>query len=69
MAEETLLAIRAPPGTRLDVPDPDEGMPGDERRYQIYLKSDEGPIDMYLTHISSIAYISLAILSTTRIRK
>lgn len=48
MAEETLLAIRAPPGTRLDVPDPDEGMPGDERRYQIYLKSDEGPIDIYL---------------------
>lgn len=30
------------------VPDPDEGMPEGERRYQIYLKSPEGPIDVYV---------------------
>lgn len=30
------------------VPDPDEGMPEGERRYQIYLKSPAGPIDVYV---------------------
>lgn len=32
----------------LKVPDPDEGMPEGERRYQIYLKSPRGPIDVYV---------------------
>lgn len=30
------------------VPDPDENMPDGERRYQIYLKSPAGPIDVYV---------------------
>ena len=30
------------------VPDPDENMPNGERRYQIYLKSPAGPIDVYV---------------------
>lgn len=42
------MAIRAPQGTTLEVPDPDEGMPEGERRYQIYLKSPRGPIDVYV---------------------
>lgn len=45
---DTLIAIKAPPGTELEVPDPDEGMPYGERRYQIYLKSTGGPIDCLL---------------------
>lgn len=45
---DTLIAIKAPPGTELEVPDPDEGMPYGERRYQIFLKSNAGPIDCLL---------------------
>lgn len=36
------------------VPDPDEGMPEGERRYQIYLKSPAGPIDVYVVSQASI---------------
>lgn len=46
--QNTVMAIRAPQGTTLEVPDPDEGMPEGERRYQIYLKSPKGPIDVYV---------------------
>ncbi|ELR22612.1 transcription factor e2f domain containing protein [Acanthamoeba castellanii str. Neff] len=45
---DTLIAIKAPSGTRLEVPDPDEGMPANQRRYQIFLKSSGEPIDVYL---------------------
>lgn len=49
MQGQTLIAIKAPAGTRLEVPDPDEGMTGSARRYQIYLQSETGtPIDVYL---------------------
>jgi hypothetical protein len=43
------MAIRTPPNTRLEVPDPDEGMMGGRRRYQIYLKNNDGnPIYAFL---------------------
>ena len=45
---DTLIAIKAPPGTELEVPDPDQGMPYGERRYQIFLKSSSGPIECLL---------------------
>ncbi|CAM9724554.1 unnamed protein product [Chrysoparadoxa australica] len=45
---DTVMAIRAPAGTTLEVPDPDEGVQPGQRRYQIYLKSHNGPIDVYL---------------------
>ena len=49
MSGQTLIAIKAPAGTRLEVPDPDEGMTHGKRRYQIYLRSESGaPIDVYL---------------------
>lgn len=48
LAGDTLIAIKAPPGTELEVPDPDEGMPYGERRFQIFLKSSDGPIDCLL---------------------
>ncbi len=52
-ANDTVIAIRAPPGTSLEVPNPDEGMRPGMRRFQIYLNSpsDEkgsGPIDIFL---------------------
>jgi len=49
MQGQTLIAIKAPAGTRLEVPDPDEGMINGKRRYQIFLQSEQGtPIDVYL---------------------
>lgn len=37
--DQSVMAIKAPPGTTLEVPDPDEGMPSGKRRFQIFLKS------------------------------
>ncbi|KAL3891671.1 hypothetical protein ACJMK2_003923 [Sinanodonta woodiana] len=39
--EQTVIAIKAPPETRLEVPDPDKDI-------QIWLKSAKGPIEVYL---------------------
>lgn len=49
MQGQTMIAIKAPSGTRLEVPDPDEGMDNGHRRYQIYLSNEGGPpIDVYV---------------------
>ncbi|KAH7279921.1 hypothetical protein KP509_37G043700 [Ceratopteris richardii] len=45
---QTLIAIKAPHGTTLEVPDPDEAVEYPQRRYQILLQSATGPIDVYL---------------------
>ncbi|GAB9464594.1 hypothetical protein Gpo141_00002023 [Globisporangium polare] len=45
---QSVMAIKAPPGTTLEVPDPDEGMESGKRRFQIFLKSTDGPVDVYL---------------------
>ncbi|MBA0819829.1 hypothetical protein Gohar_022126, partial [Gossypium harknessii] len=45
---ETLIAIKAPHGTTLEVPDPDEDVDYRQRRYRIILRSTMGPIDVYL---------------------
>lgn len=45
---ETLLAIKAPHGTTLEVPDPDEAVDYLQRRYRVILRSTMGPIDVYL---------------------
>ena len=46
---ERVLAIRAPSGTTLEVPDPYEGgLQAGKRRYQIFLKSPQGGIDVFL---------------------
>ena len=47
-APDTVIAIKAPSGTTLEVPDPDEGMEYPQRRYQIYLKSHSGPVEVFL---------------------
>ncbi|XP_069080222.1 transcription factor E2F2 [Pleurodeles waltl] len=41
-SEQTVIAIKAPPETRLEVPDLNE------ENLQIYLKSSNGPIEVYL---------------------
>lgn len=49
MQGQTMIAIKAPSGTRLEVPDPDEGMENGQRRYQIYLSNEGGPpIDVFV---------------------
>ncbi|XP_078430582.1 E2F transcription factor 3 isoform X2 [Wolffia australiana] len=45
---ETLIAIKAPHGTTLEVPDPDEAVDYPQRRYRIVLRSTMGAIDVYL---------------------
>ncbi|KAK9939062.1 hypothetical protein M0R45_015771 [Rubus argutus] len=45
---ETLIAIKAPHGTTLEVPDPDEAVDYPQRRYRMVLRSMMGPIDVYL---------------------
>jgi len=47
-APDTVIAIKAPSGTTLEVPDPDEGMEFPQRRYQIYLKSQSGPVEVFV---------------------
>ncbi|CAA3025091.1 transcription factor E2FA [Olea europaea subsp. europaea] len=46
--DETLIAIKAPHGTNLEVPDPDEAIDYPQRRYRMILRSTLGPIDVYL---------------------
>lgn len=47
-ANEALIAIRAPTGTSLEVPDP-ESFPSDEKeKYQIHLNSRAGEIMVYM---------------------
>lgn len=45
---ETLIAVKAPHGTTMEVPDPDEGVDCPQRRYRMTLRSTLGPIDVYL---------------------
>lgn len=44
LAGETLIAIKAPSGTDLEVPHPEDALYDGQRRYQIFLKSPSGPI-------------------------
>jgi hypothetical protein len=45
---DTVVAVRAPAGTMLDIPDPDEGMRPGKRRYQMFLKSPGEKVDVFL---------------------
>tara|TARA_B100000405_G_C16670421_1_gene405626 strand:+ start:117 stop:638 length:522 start_codon:yes stop_codon:yes gene_type:complete len=45
------VAVRAPYGTTLEVPDPDEGDELSKKRYQILLKSSSGPVDVFLVSL------------------
>ncbi|MED6210047.1 E2F transcription factor 3 [Stylosanthes scabra] len=45
---ETLIAIKAPHGTTLEVPEPEEAVDYPQRRYRVILRSTMGPIDVFL---------------------
>lgn len=69
MQEQTIIAIKAPSGTKLEVPDPDEGMDAGERRFQIYLSNEDGPpidvfvISPYAESVSSSDWVAVPALS------
>ncbi|XP_029000464.1 transcription factor E2F4-like [Betta splendens] len=56
----TLLAIRPPSGTQLDVPIPKAVQDGPVK-YQIYLKSSSGPIDVVLLNKGSVNSVPLVL--------
>ncbi|CAN6891444.1 hypothetical protein YC2023_098377 [Brassica napus] len=45
---QTLLAIKAPTASCIEVPDPDEVMSFPQRQYRMVIRSRMGPIDVYL---------------------
>ncbi|KAJ8417894.1 hypothetical protein AAFF_G00227370 [Aldrovandia affinis] len=47
---DTLLAIRAPSGTQLEVPIPEAQAMNSQKKYQIHLKSTSGPIEVLLVN-------------------
>eukprot|EP00040_Diaphanoeca_grandis_P029651 m.173993 g.173993 ORF g.173993 m.173993 type:complete len:681 (-) comp31748_c3_seq2:239-2281(-) len=49
-AGQALVAIRAPSGTRLEVPDPENCPQSGNRRYEIYLASQSAPINVAFSH-------------------
>ena len=54
LCEDTIIAVRAPSGTMLDVPDPDEGMQPGQRKFQMFLKSPNNEkIDVFLVQYGS----------------
>lgn len=45
---QTLIAIKAPPASYIEVPDPDEDISFPQRQYKMIIRSTTGPIDLYL---------------------
>ncbi|KAF7141074.1 hypothetical protein RHSIM_Rhsim06G0022000 [Rhododendron simsii] len=45
---QTLIAIKAPHGSSLEVPDPDEDISYAEKQFRLIVRSTTGPIDVYL---------------------
>lgn len=54
LVEDTVIAVRAPAGTMLDIADPDEGMTPGTRKFQMFLKSPGNEkVDVYLVQYGS----------------
>ncbi|XP_035483288.1 transcription factor E2F4 isoform X2 [Scophthalmus maximus] len=59
-SDHTLLAVRGPSGTQLDVPIP-KAVQNSPAKYQIYLKSIRGPIDVLLLNKHSASSVPVAL--------
>lgn len=55
---ETLLVVKAPSGTQLEVPDPEDG--DSKKKYQVHLKSSSGPVSVLLVN-KDTAYPPVAV--------
>ncbi|XP_061883402.1 transcription factor E2F5-like isoform X2 [Entelurus aequoreus] len=56
----TVLAVRAPSGTRMDVPIP-KAVHNSPAKYQLYIKSINGPIDVVLLNKRSISSVPVVL--------
>mmetsp|Transcript_13131 Transcript_13131/g.21529 ORF Transcript_13131/g.21529 Transcript_13131/m.21529 type:complete len:643 (-) Transcript_13131:53-1981(-) len=54
LKDDTVIAVRAPAGTTLDVPDPNDGMTPGSRKYQMYFKSPDEKIDVFLIQYGDV---------------
>lgn len=45
---KTLIAIKAPRASTVEVPDPDEDISFPQRQFRLVVRSSTGPIDLYL---------------------
>ncbi|CAM8917297.1 unnamed protein product [Rhodiola kirilowii] len=45
---QTLVVVKAPPASMVEVPDPDMDFNGQQRQYRMIIRSTRGPIDVYL---------------------
>ena len=49
--QETLIAVKAPTGTKVEIPDPESGVPGEDggKKFQLHMRSEGGePIEVFL---------------------
>ncbi|CBI19849.3 unnamed protein product, partial [Vitis vinifera] len=53
---QTLIAIKAPQASSVEVPDPDEDIGFSQRQFRIIIRSTTGPIDLYLLRTKSLDY-------------
>ena len=53
---DTLFAVKAPYGSTLEVPDPDEAIEPRRRKYEIQLGCKTGPIDVFLIQNGPVAH-------------
>ena len=63
--DATLLAIRAPTGSKLEVPDPDANTSDGQRRYEILVSSSDGPIDIILIEQDDATNNTAAVTAAT----
>uniref|UniRef100_A0A7N0V3Z3 E2F/DP family winged-helix DNA-binding domain-containing protein n=1 Tax=Kalanchoe fedtschenkoi TaxID=63787 RepID=A0A7N0V3Z3_KALFE len=45
---QTIVVVKAPPASMVEVPDPDVDFSGQQRQYRMIIRSTRGPIDLYL---------------------
>ncbi len=68
-----LLLISQLLGTTLEIPDPDEGMEPPNRRYELFLRSNSGPIDVCLVSagekFASSSSSSISTSASTNVRE
>lgn len=59
LPDQALVGIRAPAGTRLEVPDPDFAAVPGRKRFEVYLKSFQGPMDIRFTQQPAKSTVAL----------
>ncbi|KAF7817641.1 tRNA (adenine(58)-N(1))-methyltransferase non-catalytic subunit trm6 [Senna tora] len=58
---QTLIAIKAPPASYVEIPDPDEDNGFEQRQYTMIVRSTTGPIDLYLLSKHNPSYEDVSV--------